>query len=115
MKQFDPWMMLAVAQEMLGGLLWPLLFSAFLLGAFLLWLLVRDRGIRRGNARLAGLLALPAGLAAIWLIFVISNSALMDIGGPIDWFVMLLIWSAGAASAALVAYVVLTVWKPRHG
>jgi hypothetical protein len=108
MKELDPWVFLAVLQEMLGPLLWVLLALAGLATIGFLAVLVRDRGRLRARrlvwAEAAGLLG---GIAAVLLAHAVTDSGFADIGGPIDWVVLATIFLAGGFGTTIAAYAVL--------
>lgn len=109
MKDLDPMVFVAVFQEMLGGLFWPLV-AFIVLGALALFaVLVRDRGIDSRRLVRAELVGLVGGFFGIWLMLAITNSRLADIGGPIDWVLTIAIWAAGAVGATIAGYVVLSL------
>lgn len=109
MNELDPLVFVAVFQEMLGVLFWPLVALAVAGLVGFAAVVVRDRGIRARRFLLAELAGVAGGLLAIWVMLAITNSSLRDIGGPIDWVLVLLIWLAGAIGATVVAYVALAL------
>ena len=104
MKELDPRILLAVFQEMLGTMLWPLL-ALVLLGtlAFLL-LVLRERGLRSRRLVRAQLLALPGGALALWIMASVSSSGFTDAAGPADWLLIMLVFALGAVGAVVVGY-----------
>jgi hypothetical protein len=106
MKQLDPMVFVAVFQEMLGGLFWPLVvFIVFGALAFIA-VIIRDRGINSHWLVRAEFVALLGGFAGIGLMLWVTASSPGDLlGGPIDWLLAAGIWIAGATGAAIVSYV----------
>ena len=109
MKELDPLVFVAVFQEMLGWLFWPLV-AFIVLGALLIAVvIVHDRGVKARRLVLAELVGIAGGFAAIWLMLAVTNSQLGDLGGPIDWLLAAGIWLAGAIGATVAGYIVLAV------
>jgi hypothetical protein len=107
MKELDFAVFLAVFQEMLGWGFWPLV-AFIVLGAVALVVVVAgDRGIESRRFVRAELVGLVGGFVGIWFALAITGSRLADIGGPIDWVLMIAIWVAGAVGATIVAYVAM--------
>jgi hypothetical protein len=111
MKDLDPFVFIAVFQEMLGWLFWPLVIFIVLGAVAFLAVLIRDRGINARRLVFAELVGVAGGFVGIWLMLAITNSQLKDMGGPIDWLLVAAIWVAGAIGATVVAYIVLAAWR----
>ncbi|MDP2409413.1 MAG: DUF5368 family protein [Pseudolabrys sp.] len=105
MKDLDVFVLVAVFQEMLGWLFWPLVILVVLGLVGFVGVIVRDRGIYARRFVIAELVGVAGGFFGIWLMLTITSSQLSDIGGPIDWVLMVVIWLAGAIGAAVVAYI----------
>lgn len=106
---------IAVFEEIFGrGLFWALVVVAAVITALYIYILVRDRAMSMRKFLLAQL-AMPIGaVAAVALVLQITNSRLSDMGGPIDWLVMLGIAALGAVGFAILVYVVQSlIRKPR--
>ena len=112
MKEMDPLVLLAVFQEMLGWLLWPLI-GLIVLGtlAFLL-LLVRDRGIVAQRLVPAQFVGPIGGALALVLMAKVSTSGFTDAGGPADWFLIALVFGLGLAGTTILMYT-LFGWRSR--
>jgi len=106
MREFDILVIVAVFQEMLGGLFWPLV-GFIVLGALaLLAVLLRERGIDSARLVRAEAAGFFGGFVAVGLMLWVTASRPEDIlGGPIDWLLTLAIWAAGAAGTTIAAYV----------
>jgi hypothetical protein len=105
MKDLDPTVLIAVFQEMLGPFFWIGLGAAALVLVLFLWLLLRERGLRAARLAWSELVGLVGGGVAILVMQAVTHSGFADIGGPIDWVLIALIWLAGAVLATLAAYV----------
>lgn len=105
MKDLDIFVFLAVFQEMLGVFLWLGLGAAALVVALFVWLLVRERGLRAARLAWSELVGLIGGVLAVLVMQGVTHSGFGDIGGPIDWLLVAMIWLAGFVIATLAAYV----------
>ena len=107
MKDMDPMVFLAVFQEILGLLFWPLVaFVVLGLLAFLV-ILVRERSLDPRRLVWSELVGLAGGFVGIWFMMAITSSRIEDLGGPIDWLLATGIWVAGAVGATITAYIAL--------
>lgn len=105
MKDMDPMVFLAVFQEILGLLFWPLVgFVVLGLLAFLT-ILVRERSLDPRRLVWSELVGLAGGFVGIWFMMAITSSRIEDLGGPIDWLLATGIWVAGAVGATITAYI----------
>lgn len=104
MKELDPWIMLAIMREMLGPLLWLLLGVAVIGLAAFLALLLRERRLDARRVVLSQLIGLAGGALALVLMARVSSSGFTDAGGPIDWILIALVFSAGLVGTAILAY-----------
>jgi len=112
MKELDPWILLAIMQEMLGPLLWVLIGVALLgLGAFIA-LLARERRLDARRLVRSQVLGLFGGALALVLMAKMSSSGFTDAGGPIDWILIALVFMAGLVGLAILAYTAMG-WCPR--
>lgn len=113
MKALDPFVFLAVFQEMLGIWLWILL-AAIVLGSMaFVALIVRERGLvasRLVRAQAAGILG---GIAALVIMAKVSSSGFTDAGGPADWFLIALVFITGLIVATILLYT-LAGWLRRN-
>ncbi len=105
--------LLAVFEEIFGRwLFWAMVAAAVLVTAAYLYVLVRDRSISMRKFLLAQL-SMPIGaIAAVLFVQVMTSSELRDLGGPVDWIVLLGVASIGAAGIAILVYTVQSlVWR----
>jgi len=99
--------LIAVFEEMFGsGLFWLLVIVAAAISALYIYILVRDRAMSMRKFLLAQL-SMPVGaLLAVVFVLQITSSRMADLGGPVDWLVMLGIAGLGAVGFAILVYVV---------
>lgn len=107
MKTLDLSVFISVLSEMLGPLLWILVAVAALGTAALVAVLIRDRGVSSARLVRSELCGLVGGFAAVGFMQAVTHSGLGDIGGPIDWILVALIWLAGAIGATILCYALL--------
>jgi uncharacterized integral membrane protein len=107
MKEFDVFVIAAVFEEMLGIWLWIGLAGAVLAVLSLVFVLLRDRGIRPRRLIWSELVAILGGVAAVLIMQQVTHSGFRDIGGPIDWVVGIAIFAAGAVGTLVATYAVL--------
>ncbi|MGU9982228.1 DUF5368 domain-containing protein [Phreatobacter sp. HK31-P] len=107
MKDLDISVFIAVFQEMLGPALWLLVAIAILGILAFLFLLVRDRGLFSRRLIGAEVLGVFGGVLALFIMWFVTDSNLYDVGGPIDWVLVAVIWTVGAIGSAILAYVAL--------
>jgi uncharacterized membrane protein YhaH (DUF805 family) len=107
--------LIAVFEEMFGGgLFWALVVIAAVITALYVYVLVRDRAVSMRKFLLAQL-SMPVGaVAAVIFVLQITSSRLVDLGGPIDWLVMLGIAMMGAVGFAILVYVVQSLIRRPH-
>ncbi|MEW5727180.1 MAG: DUF5368 domain-containing protein [Pseudomonadota bacterium] len=116
MKDLDPFVFLAVFQEMLGPVLWLLIILAVAgLGAFAYVLAREDYTIDSRRLVRSELVGLGGGVFALVLMANVTLSGFTDAGGPVDWLLVGLIWGIGLAGFTILAYAVHgLVWpKPK--
>jgi hypothetical protein len=104
MKELDPAVFVAVFQEMLGLWFWPLIALAAFIVLLCLYVLARDRRVVSARLLLSELLGLAGGVFGIWLAFTVTSSDWADIGGPIDWVLLIAIFAAGTVGGIVFAY-----------
>jgi len=107
--------LIAVFEEMFGrGLFWVLAAVAAVITALYAYVLVRDRAVSMRKFLMAQL-AMPFGaVSAVAFMLQITNSRLSDLGGPVDWLVVLGIAAAGAVGFAILVYVVQSLARRPH-
>ena len=99
--------LIAVFEEMFGkGLFWVMAAAAIIITFAYLYVLIRDRAVSWRKFLLAQL-SMPVGaVAAVLFVQVMTDSAMRDIGGPIDVILLLAIAVAGAVGMAVLVYTV---------
>lgn len=113
MKELTLDTMIAVFEEVLGpGLFWALFVAAVLIGLAYIYVLIRDRAVNWRRFLLAQL-SMPIGaLVAVLFTLYVTNSSIVDIGGPVDVLVLLAVASAGACGMAVLVYTVQALLMP---
>lgn len=112
MEEFSLMTILAVFEEMFGRwLFWAMVLVAVAITAAYLYVLIRDRAMSMRKFLLAQLSMPVGGIAAVWFVLLMTNSSLRDIGGPIDWIVLLGVFVAGAVGFAILVYVVQSLMR----
>ncbi|MDX5359828.1 MAG: DUF5368 domain-containing protein [Alphaproteobacteria bacterium] len=105
MKELTFDTLIAVFEEIFGaGLFWALVAAAVLISLAFLRVVIRDRGIVGHRFLRAELVAPLGAVAAILFVQWVTSSGFSDLGGPVDWIVVLLIGLAGAGGALFLAY-----------
>jgi hypothetical protein len=105
MKDLDVTVFIAVFQEMLGvALLWLLVAVAVLVTIAFVVVLLRERQISSRRLVWSEVVGVVGGGAAVLFMQTITHSGFGDLGGPVDWLLVLLIWVLGAGGATLLGY-----------
>lgn len=113
MQNFDPLMFVAVLHEMLGPLLWLIVAGSVVATVAFIWLLVRDRGLVSRRFVTSELVGVAGGFAAVAVMLVATQSRLGDVGGPVDWLLVALIWLIGAGGTTVLVYDLWGLWAGR--
>jgi uncharacterized membrane protein YhaH (DUF805 family) len=105
MKDMTLSTLIAVFEEMFGrALFWAMVVVALAITLAYLYVLIRDRSMSMRKFLWAQL-SMPVGaIAAVLFVQGITNSGFRDIGGPIDWLVLLGVALAGAIGFAILVY-----------
>ncbi len=114
MKELDPMVFLAVFQEMLGPMLWVMLFAALAAVVAFVALVMREKGIVSRRLVRAELLGLIGGVVALVIMARVSSSGFTDAGGPADWFLIALVYGVGAVATVILTYAVMGWMRPRQ-
>ena len=114
MEEFSLRTFVAVFEEMFGrGLFWAMVGIAALITLAWIRVLIRDRALSM-RKYLVAQLSMPFGaVAAVAFVLWITNSRLADIGGPIDWLVLLGVAVLGAVGVSVLVYVVQSLGRRR--
>ncbi len=111
MKDLDIATLLAVFQEMLGWTLWPLLLLAAAATIAFVFVLLRDRGVVARRLVWAEAIGLAGGVAAVLIMQAVTYSRFADLGGPVDWLLVVGIFVAGLIGSAVGAYAVMGLFS----
>lgn len=116
MKELTFATLIAVWEEMFGrGLFWAMVVVAAVITVLYLYVLIRDRSMSMRKFLLAQL-SMPIGaVAAVAFVLTITSSKMADMGGPIDWLVLLGIAAAGAVGFAILVYVAQSLIRGKQG
>jgi len=98
--------LIAVFEEMFGPVVfWAMVVVAVAITLLYVYVLIRDRAMSMRKFLLAQL-SMPVGaVASVWFVLTFTNSSLSDMGGPIDWLMVLGIGTVGAVGFAILIYV----------
>lgn len=97
--------MIAVFEEIFGrGLFWGMVIAAAVVTALYIYVLIRDRSLSMRKFLYAQL-SMPIGaIAAVLFVQAVTDSGFADIGGPVDWIVLLIVAALGAIGMAILVY-----------
>jgi uncharacterized membrane protein YhaH (DUF805 family) len=99
--------LIAVFEEMFGaGLFWAMVATAVIITVAYIYVLIRDKRVGMRKFLIAQLFMPLGAVAAVWFVMVMTDSALRDIGGPVDVIVLLGIAAVGAVGIAILVYTV---------
>jgi hypothetical protein len=99
--------MIAVFEEMFGAaLFWGMVAAAVVVTATYLFVLIRDKRVGMRKFLIAQLFMPVGAVLAVWFVMAMTDSALSDIGGPVDLIVLLGIAAVGAVGTAILVYTV---------
>ncbi len=113
MKDLTFGTMIAVFEEVFGRwLFWAMVAAAAMVTLAYVYVLVRDRRVSWRKFLLAQL-SMPVGaVLAVWVVMAVTDSALSDLGGPIDAMVLLGVAAAGAIGLAILVYTAQSLLAP---
>lgn len=106
MKDLDPFVLLAVFQEMLGPLLWVILALTLFGSLSFLFLLIKEKGLVHRRFVRAQAVGIVGGFLALYIMAKVTMSGFTDSGGPIDWLLICGIWGGGFIGLTVLAYVI---------
>ncbi len=105
MKELTLATFIAVFEEIFGrSLFWLMVAVAAVITVAYLYVLIRDHHMSARKFLLAQLFMPVGAIAAVVFVQKITNSGLADIGGPIDWLVLLGVAVLGAGGTAILVY-----------
>jgi uncharacterized membrane protein AbrB (regulator of aidB expression) len=107
MKELDPWVFVAVFQEMLGFWLWIYLIVAVVGTVAFVSLLVRERTVVSRRLVQSELMGLLGGVVALVIMARVSSSGFTDAGGPADWFLIALVYGVGFVVTTVLLYTLM--------
>lgn len=116
MKELTFETLIAVLEEMFGvWLFWLLVAGAILVTLAYLYVLIRDRRVSMRKFLLAQL-SMPFGaIGAVLFVQAVTNSGFHDLGGPIDWLVLLGVAAMGSVGLAILVYTAQSIIRPPVG
>ena len=103
-------MLVAVLQEMLGMLFWPLFVATVALTLLFFLLLGKERQVLSRRLLWAEVCGFFGGWLALWLMALLSASRFTDAGGPIDWLIISAVYLIGFIGTAIFYYT-LSGWS----
>ena len=112
MKELTLETLLAVFEEIFGrGLFWAMVAAALIVTVLYLYVLIRDRAMSMRKFLMAQL-SMPVGaVAAVVFLLAMTDSALADMGGPIDVIVLLGVAAMGAIGMAILVYTAQSLFR----
>lgn len=103
--------LLAVFEEMFGKqLFWAMLVVFLIVAALFIGIIIRDRKIEAKRLVRSELWAPLGAVIGIGFVLFITDSALNDIGGPIDVIMLILIGTAGAVGLTIFVYIIQSLF-----
>lgn len=107
--------MIAVLEEIFGrGIFWTMVAAAVAITLAYFYVLFRDRAISARKFLWAQVSMPFGGIAAVLFVLAVTNSALRDIGGPIDVIVLLGVAVVGAVGCAILVYTVQSLLQGKR-
>lgn len=105
MKEVTLATLVSVFQEMMGIWFWVLVAVALVGAIAVVAVVVKDGKIGAARAIRSELAAPFGGIFGVWLALAVTQSKFADMGGPIDWLLIAIIFVVGAGGATVIAYV----------
>lgn len=105
--------MIAVFEEVFGRwLFWLMVAAAVAITLAYFYVMIRDRHVGWRKFLVAQLFMPVGAVAAVWLVLRVTDSRLGDMGGPIDWIVILGVAVTGAVGLAIFVYTIQSLlWR----
>lgn len=107
MKEISLSALLAISQQLLGWMFWPVIGLGVLCLLNLLWILISDRRIAINEFMFSMLLGILGGFGAIWFVLDLTSSTVNDLSETVDWATAGAIWLGTMLAGTIVAYTVL--------
>jgi uncharacterized protein (DUF2062 family) len=99
--------MIAVFEEMFGPFVfWGLIGAVILITAGYVYVLIRDRSLGMRQFLIAQLFMPVGAVLAVWFVLAMTDSQLADMGGPIDFIMLIGIAVLGAIGGAILVYTI---------
>lgn len=105
MKEISLATLISVFTEMMGAWFWVLVAFSIIGLVAILFVLIKERGLKATRFVSSEIVGFFSGFLAIWIALTVTQSNLSDIGGPIDWVLMVVIYVLGAIGGTIGAYV----------
>lgn len=107
MKELDPFIFLAVFQEMLGVWLWVGLVFALSVLVGVVRLIRIERRFHARRFLVSELIGLVGGGLALVVMALVSSSGFTDAAGPADWILIVMVYVAGMVGTTVTVYTML--------
>ena len=115
MQQLTLETLIAVFEEIFGRVLfWSMVGTAVVITLAYFYVLIRDRHLSARKFLLAQMFMPLGAIAAVVFVQWFTHSGFVDIGGPIDWIVLLGVAGAGAIGSAILVYTIQSLSKGRR-
>jgi len=116
MKELTPDTLIAVFEEMFGTwLFWAMVVAAAIITLAYLYVLVRDRAMSMRKFLWAQICMPVGAVVAVAFVLWITNSRLVDMGGPVDVMLLLAIAVFGAIGVSILVYTTQSlIWPPNR-
>lgn len=108
--------LIAVLEEMFGPLLfWFLFIAAVVVTVAYIYVLIRDRAISMKKFLWAQICMPIGAIVAVWFTMGTTDSSFVDLGGPVDYVVLLGVAVLGAVGCAILVYTLQSlIWPTRN-
>src|SRR5690625_4356033 len=116
MKELTLETLFAVLEEMFGaGLFWSLLIVAIIVTIGYVYVLIRDRAVSMKKFLWAQICMPIGAVLAAWFVMASTDSAFIDLSGPLAYVVWLGVAGAGAVGCAILVYTLQSlIWPIRN-
>jgi|SRR5690625_364272 len=105
--------LIAVLEEMFGPFVfWALLTIAIMITVAYFYVLVRDRALSMKKFIWAQICMPIGAIGAVWFVMGTTDSSFIDLGGPIDYIILLGVAVLGAVGCAILVYTLQSLIWP---